>query len=102
MFAIQATLKSTDTGPAVANLQSALAALVARSGIKALNPPNHPTAAELNALVERMRTAEQPSATFGAATGALVRWFQVEQGRDGLGGTVDAWTAQLLNERLKQ
>jgi hypothetical protein len=102
MIAIQPTLKSNDTGPAVANLQSALAALVARSGIKAMDPPNHPTAAELNALVERMRTAEQPSATFGAATAALVRWFQVQQGRDGLGGTVDAWTANLLNERLTQ
>jgi hypothetical protein len=76
MIAIQAPLKNGNSGPAVANLQAALLAFVQKGVIKALSAPKHPTADELKALAETMRTAETPRSTFGDATTALVApWF---------------------------
>jgi len=100
MIAIQAPLKNGNSGAAVANLQAALLAFVQKGVIKALAAPNHPTADELKALAETMRTAETPRSTFGDATTALVRWLQVQQGKDNLAGAVDDWTAKLITDQL--
>jgi hypothetical protein len=94
-------LKPQMRGQKVANLQDALLFLLERGAIKALEPPNRPTADELRALAEKLR-AERASKVFGDATRQLVFLFQIQNGLgDGRGGVVDEPTAELLNRLLK-
>ncbi|MDW8224366.1 MAG: hypothetical protein RMJ82_15595, partial [Gemmatales bacterium] len=57
--------------PRVADLHDALLFLLERGAIKALEPPNSPTADELRALAEKLR-AERASQLYGDATRQLV------------------------------
>src|SRR5215467_777811 len=101
MFAIQAPLKNGNSGPAVANLQAALLAFFQKGVIKSQVAPNHPTADELKTLAAQMHSAEMPGSTFGDATTALTRYFQIQQGKDNLAGAVDDWTASTMNNNLR-
>ena len=47
MKAISAPIKPSESGPEVANLQDLLTLLLKRGLIRALDPPNSPTADEL-------------------------------------------------------
>ena len=94
-------IRPNDAGPQVANLQDALFFLIEHQVIHPFDPPNHPTADELTALVRTAR-GEQRKAQFGEATAAIVRHFQVQQGLgEHLRGVVDDTTAARLNELLK-
>lgn len=95
-------LKPQMRGQKVADLQDALLFLLERGAIKALEPPNRPTADELRALAEKLR-AERASKNFGDATRQLVFILQIQNGLgDGRGGVVDEPTADLLNRLLKE
>jgi len=98
---IAPTQRIGSTGPEVAALQEALLRLIVEKVIRALDPPNQPTAEQLKALTEQVR-GEQADGVFGDATGQLVRWFQIQNGLgDGLDGVVEERTADRLNEILR-
>ena len=102
MQAIQATIQPGDTGPQVANLYEALLVLLERGVIKALEPPNTPTAEDLGALKEQIRS-KAPSGYYKGAAVTLVQLFQIQSGLgDALGGVVEDQTADLLNQQLKK
>lgn len=102
MQTIQATIQPGDTGPQVANLYEALLVLLERGVIKALEPPNTPTAEDLGALKEQIRS-EAPSGYYKGAAVTLVQLFQIQSGLgDALGGVVEDQTADLLNQQLKK
>ncbi|MCP9448641.1 MAG: neuraminidase-like domain-containing protein [Nitrospira sp.] len=93
-------LKPQMRGQKVTNLQDALQLLLERGVIKALKPPNRPTADELRALAEALR-AERASKVFGDATRQLVFLLQIQNGLgDGRGGVVDEPTAALFNRLI--
>lgn len=100
MNKISFPLKPQMRGQKVTNLQDALLFLLERGVIKALEPPNRPTADELRALAEALR-AERASKNFGDATRQLVFLLQIQNGLgDGRGGVVDEPTAELLNRLI--
>jgi hypothetical protein len=78
MDPITATIRSGDTGAAVANLQDALVALLDKEVIRALDSPSRPTQDELTKLAEALNR-ERAASTFGAATQQLVQYFQIQQ-----------------------
>ncbi|MCP9463226.1 MAG: neuraminidase-like domain-containing protein [Nitrospira sp.] len=89
-------------GQKVANLQDALKFLLERGAMKAMEPPNRPTAAELRALAEALR-AERASKVFGDATRQLVFIFQIQNRLgDHRHGVVDEATAELLNRLIEE
>lgn len=89
-------------GQKVADLQDALKFLLDRGAMKAMEPPNRPTAAELRALAEALR-AERASKVFGDATRQLVFIFQIQNRLgDHRHGVVDEATANALNALLKE
>lgn len=101
MRPIVPTLRIGSTGTPVAALHEALLALVQRNVIRALDPPEQPTADQIKALTEGMRR-EQAEGVFGKSTGQLVRWFQIQNGLgDHLDGVVEEQTADRLNELLR-
>ncbi len=102
MLLISATIKPGDNGNNVVNLQQVLQFLYAQGVFKTFNPPNSPTAEELNALVKKMGS-EQAQQVFGDATRLLIRYFQIQQGLgDNLHGLVEEKTAQRINELLSK
>ena len=100
MQPINVTIKPGDKGIEVINLQQVLQLLSARSVFKTFNSPNSPSTEDLRALLEKLAT-EQASQQFGAATQALVKHFQIQQGLgDNLHGVVEKSTARRINELL--
>jgi len=97
---INATIKPGDTGPQVTNLQDALSLMLQRGVVKALDPPNTPTAQDLAELAKRL-VHERAIGSYDGATQAIVRFVQIQGGLgDGLGGVVEETTAALLNKVL--
>jgi hypothetical protein len=102
MQPVNATLKLDDKGNQVVNLQQALQFLYAQGVFIAFNPPNSPTAEELNALIKKLG-GEQKQQVFGDATRLLIRYFQIQQSLgDNLFGVVEDKTAQRINELLSE
>ena len=102
MQAIQAPVKPGDSGAQVVNLQDGLRLLLERQVIRALDPPDSPTAQELADLAAKLRE-EQAESSYGDATQRLVRIVQIQQGLgDNLAGAVEKTTANVLNQLLKK
>ncbi|WP_039914212.1 Tc toxin subunit A-related protein [Cellvibrio mixtus] len=102
MLPISATIKPGDSGNDVVNLQQVLQFLYGKGVFKTFNPPNSPTAEELNALVKKMGS-EQTQQVFGDATRLLIRYFQIQRGPgDNLHGLVEEKTAQRINALLSE
>ena len=79
MQAIQATIKPSESGPEVANLQDALRLLLERAIIHSLEPPNQPSPDELAKLSDELSN-ERSQSRYGEATLRLVRILQIQQG----------------------
>src|SRR5215212_3657188 len=100
MDRIVASIKPGDSGPAVANLQDALLALLEQKIIHALSSPDRPTEEEVKTIAEGLK-AERVKSQFGAATRQLITIFQLQQSLgDNLRGVVEEKTASKLNELL--
>src|SRR5215212_2394639 len=100
MDRIVALIKPGDSGPAVANLQDALLALLEQKIINALSSPDRPTEEEAKTIAEGLK-AERVKSQFGAATRQLITIFQLQQSLgDNLRGVVEEKTASKLNELL--
>jgi len=100
---IRPPIKPGDNGDAVSNLRAALLFLLERGTVKALEPPNRPTADELKTLDQKIRSEQAGGKVFDGDTRQLVLYIQLQHGLgDGLGGAVDARTAGLLNQLLKK
>lgn len=86
------------SGPQVLNVGRILRDLVARGAIKALEPPNEPTADQLRTLAQTLEE-EINAAVFGDSIRQLVFYLQLQQGLgDGRSGVVEQATAGLLNQ----
>jgi len=102
MDRIVAPISVGNSGPQTANLQDALRLLLDRGVIRSLDPPNQPTAEELDKLGKGL-AKERAQSVYGNATQRLVLYIQLQEGLgDGLGGEVEAKTAALLNRFLKK
>jgi hypothetical protein len=102
MRAIQAPVEAGQSGAEVANLQDGLRLLLERQVIRALDPPNSPTAEELADLTARLGQ-ERAESSYGDATKRLVQIVQLQQGLgDNLMGAVEKTTAIALNRLLKE
>jgi hypothetical protein len=103
MQTIVAPIKPGESGPEVDNLQDALLALLEREIIKALDAPDRPTKEELQRIAEGLK-GERDRSAFGASTGQLVMYFQIQQGLgDNLRDVgVDEKTAAKLNALLER
>src|SRR6266566_9335852 len=102
MRVIQAPITPQQSGPEVANLQDGLRLLLERQVIRALDPPNSPTAEELADLTVRLGQ-ERAESAYGDATTRLVQIVQLQQGLgDNLMGAVEKTTATVLNRLLKE
>ena len=100
MHAIEAPIEVGQNGPDVANLQDGLQLLLERQIIRALDPPDSPTAEELADLAAKLRE-EQTESFYGDATQRLVQIVQLQQGLgDNLMGAVEKTTAIVLNRLL--
>ena len=89
-------------GKEVKNLQDALLFFLDKNVIKALDPPNRPTAEELKSLKKIVET-ETRETTYGQGTMQMVLVFQLQQKLgDNLRGIVEETTAKKMNELLKQ
>ena len=100
MHPVKATIKPGDTGSEVVNLQQALQLLYAHGVFKTFDPPNAPTTADLNALIQALASERQLQA-YGQAAQSLIKHFQIQQGLgDNLHGVVEESTAKRLNELL--
>jgi hypothetical protein len=73
MDKIISPIKPADAGLQVANLQDALRFLLDRSAIRALEPPNRPTAEELAKLAEGL-AGEREQSVYGRATDLAALW----------------------------
>lgn len=90
-----------DSGEAVPNLQDALRLLIESKAITAPEPPNRPTADELQDWVTTLAT-ERAAQFFGEATREIVFLLQRQRGLgDSLNGTVEQRTAELLNSLVR-
>ena len=103
MQTIVAPIKPDDSGPEAANLQDALLALLQRGIIRALDAPNLPTKEDLERSAKGLQS-DHDTSIFGAATGELLTFFQIQQGLgDNLRDAgVEEKTAAKLNELLDQ
>lgn len=102
MQSIVATIKPGESGPHVRNLQDALLLLIERLIIRSFDPPNHPTMEELQTLTASLKDERAAPSSFGEATTALVRYFQIQQNLgDNLYGIVEEMTAAKLGKILE-
>src|SRR5262249_14143294 len=93
-------INAGDSGPQVANLIQALLVFVERHVIKPVDDANGPSADELRGVAERARKELSP-ASFGKATQPLVEYFQQQHvAGHAARGSVDAATADRMNELL--
>ena len=96
MQAIEAPIEAGQSGPEVANLQDGLRLLLERQVIRALDPPDSPTAEELADLATRLGQ-ERAESSYGDATTRLVQIVQLPAGaRRQLAGAVEKTTALVL------
>lgn len=103
MNRVEAPIESGVTGEPVSNLRAALLFLLQVGAVKALEPPNKPTAADLAALFKKVSAERAAGKAFDGDTLQLVFLIQLQHGiGDGLQGTVDEATAALLNRLLEE
>lgn len=100
MQLIIATIKTGDTGVAVANLQDTLLALLDKQVIQ--DTPNRPTPEELKELTKQLKK-EREESRFDEATRQLIFYFQLQHDLgDNFQGVVEEKTAEKLNAFLKE
>ena len=101
-YLVVAPVEPGTFGPQAVNVGRILRDLLARGVIKALEPPNQPTADQLGSLASSLENGTN-AAVYGDSTRQVLFYLQLQQGLDnGLHGSVRESTAGLLNRLLKE